>query len=572
VQFGATVNGAPVANPVWFVNNVSGGSPTIGAITPTGLYTAPARSVSTSVLITVSDLANNTHSSPIAISFFQPNHFQPGTVSSSNNPLVALYSFSAPQGAAAQVQFGTTTNYGLNTWTQSAPQAGGNISILVAGMRASTTYHMQALVHLPNGTTISDTDQVFTTGAIPADLLPNITVQQTSGLTPAAGVEMLSLFEEASQASLTSVVTDLKGNVIWYYPIQPSSTFPMKLLPNGHLLILVGALNAVQEIDLAGNIISQVTLGQVQQGLAAAGYSFPPLNSMHHDMLKLPNGHLILLLNYIENIPNLPGGSPVVTGDVLVDWDPLQQSPVWVWSTFDHLPLTHAPYGTHDWTHGNALVYSPDDGNLLFSMRNQNWVIKINYDNGVGDGTVLWRLGDGGDFTLPAGQAPSEWNYGQHYPVLLGPNTSGIFPLMVFNDGTNRLVDANNDVCGGPGLTACYTSVPVFQLNEYTHTAEVLQEINLSPAYTLCCGSSNFLANGDWEFDVPLDVNTPNVSYIQEMTQEQHPQLVWQMNITGQLAYRAFRVPSLYPGIEWTQSAIAAANAAANPAANTVKH
>jgi hypothetical protein len=32
------------------------------------------------------------------------------------------------------------------------------------------------------------------------------------------------------------------------------------------------------------------------------------------------------------------------------------------------------------------------------------------------------------------------------------------------------------------------------------------------------------------------------------------------MNITGQLAYRGFRIPSLYPGVEWTQAAIAAAN------------
>jgi arylsulfate sulfotransferase len=383
---------------------------------------------------------------------------------------------------------------------------------------------------------------------------------------------MLSLFEEASQTSLTAVVTDLAGNVIWYYPIQPSATFPMKLLPNGHILILVNSLNTVQEIDLAGNIISQTSIGDVQLGLAAAGLSFPTLQGMHHDMVKLPNGHLILLVNYSEDFPNLPPGNTSVLGDALIDWDP-EHGPVWTWSTFDHIPITHAPFGTQDWTHGNAVVYSPDDGNLLFSMRNQDWIIKINYDNGAGDGKILWRLGPGGDFTLPAGQDPIEWNYGQHYPVLLGPSTSGIFPLMFFNNGTNRMVDTSHDVCGGPGLTGCYSSVPVFQLNEYTNTAQVLQELNLSPDYTLCCGSANFLANGDWEYDVALDVNTPNVSYIQELTQEQHPQLVWQMNITGQLAYRGFRISSLYPGVEWTQSAIANANVAAvRPTVEAAKH
>jgi len=33
------------------------------------------------------------------------------------------------------------------------------------------------------------------------------------------------------------------------------------------------------------------------------------------------------------------------------------------------------------------------------------------------------------------------------------------------------------------------------------------------------------------------------------------------MNVIGQLLYRGFRMPSLYPGVQWTQSAIAAANA-----------
>jgi len=143
---------------------------------------------------------------------------------------------------------------------------------------------------------------------------------------------------------------------------------------------------------------------------------------------------------------------------------------------------------------------------------------------------------------------------------------------MLFNNGNNRLVDTNNEICGTSGLTACYSSVPIFQLNEYTNTARVLEETILSPAYSVCCGSTNLLANGDLEYDVALDVNTPNVSYIQEVTHEQNPQLVWQMNITGQLAYRGFRIPSLYPGVEWTQSAIENATAALQSAREATKH
>jgi len=572
LQFSATESGTPLSNAVWSVNQVAGGSNSTGTITSNGLYTAPADSTLTSVQISVSDSSSKTQSALAQISIFQPGHFQPGTVSATGNSLVALYTLQAPLGANVQIQFGTTTNYGLTTSVQPAPQLGGPVQILVAGMRASTAYHMQAVVHLPDGNTVFDKDQVFTTGVIPSNILPNLTVQQTPGLTPASGVELLCLFEEASQTQLTAVITDLQGNVIWYYPIQPAEPYPMMLLPNGHMLVQLST-GTVQEIDLAGNIISQISQSDIQQGVATSGAPLMSQNvlGVNHDIVKLSNGHLILLVSYQQILTDQPG-SPTVLGNALIDWDP-QRGPVWTWSTFDHIPITHAPYGIADWTHGNALLYSPDDGNLILSMRNQNWIIKINYGDGAGDGHILWRLGPDGDFTLTNGQAPLDWNYGQHYPVLLGPNTAGIFPLMFFNNGNNRFVDDSNDICGTAGLTPCYSSVPTFQLNEYTKTVQLLDEVNLSPAYSICCGSTNFLANGDLEYDVAYDINKPNVSYIQEVTTEQNPQLVWQMNITGQLAYRGFRITSLYPGVEWTQAAIATANSgvtqqAARKAAN----
>jgi hypothetical protein len=136
---------------------------------------------------------------------------------------------------------------------------------------------------------------------------------------------------------------------------------------------------------------------------------------------------------------------------------------------------------------------------------------------------------------------------------------------MFFNNGNNRLLDSNNDVCGTPGFTACYSSISTFELNEYANTAQVLDEVNLAPAYSYCCGNDELLDNGDLEYDLAINGGALEISTIREVTQGQTPQLVWQMNITGQLAYRGFRIPSLYPGIEWTQSAIAAAGAIAQP-------
>jgi hypothetical protein len=121
---------------------------------------------------------------------------------------------------------------------------------------------------------------------------------------------------------------------------------------------------------------------------------------------------------------------------------------------------------------------------------------------------------------------------------------------MLFDNGNNRLMDGNNTICGTPGAGACYSSVEIYQLDESAKTAMVTWQDNLLPAYSTCCGDALALPNGNYEFDVAHDVGTPNESHIEEVTATQ--QLVWKMDIQGQLAYRGFRIPSLYPGEVWT--------------------
>jgi hypothetical protein len=538
---------------VLLVNGVAGGSPSTGTITSGGLYTAPSTLSTQNITIGIQG-----QSSSATVTLFNPRSFTPGSVTTTQNPLVASYSMTVPAGTSVQVQFGLDTNYGLGTsFVQTTP--GGVVTVLVAGMRASTTYHMQAIANLVEGSPVLDADHTFTTGSIPAERLPNITAQQFGVGTPSGGIELFSFSPDIVGGNLLSTVaTDLEGNVIWYYDLESEDfPYPIKPLPNGHMLVNAAPVdvtgpNEIREIDLAGNIINRVTLDDVNQALKG---NFQ-VAAFTHDVAILPNGHWILLANYSETINNvlgIPAGT-VMLGDALIDWDVQLGTAVWSWSAFDYLDLTHAPFGFADWTHGNAVIYSPDDENLIVSLRNQNWILKINYQNGAGDGSILWRLGPGGDFTLPSGEAPIEWNYGQHYPTIVSPNSAGVFSLMFFNNGNNRVVDNVNAVCGYPGVVACYSSVPIFQLDESAKTATVLWEDDLLPFYSVCCGDALTLLNGDVEFDIADNLNSPNFSYIEEVTQSQD--LVWKMDIEGQLAYRGFRIPSLYPGQVWQASAL----------------
>jgi arylsulfate sulfotransferase len=524
VVFATTGSSGALVDLTWKVNGVAGGSAATGTISASGIYMAPTSAPAGTITVTATNAVSNVTTNPAQVSFFNPKTFAGGTVSSSNNPLVARYSAVTPLNATVQVQFGTTANYGLATWVQPAPPGGGVTEVLVAGMHANTTYHMQATLQLATGEHIVDADRVFTTGDVPAASLPSIAVPQTAGANASPGVELLDIYNPSNTTGMQAIATDLAGNLIWYYPLTPGEVpFPIKLLPNGHMLIVVAGANAgeIREIDLAGNVIFRLGIGDIDAGLTKIGTPFM-VENIHHDILKLANGHFIILVNYTQTYTDMPGVSSVV-GDALIDWDPQAQMPVWTWSSFDHIPLSHAPNGTADWTHANAVIYSPDDGDLILSMRNQNWVIKINYKDGAGDGGILWHLGPDGDFALPNGQAPLEWNYGQHYPTILTSNSAGIFQMMFFNNGNNRLVDSNNDVCVTSAVPGCYSSVPIFELNESAKTAQVLWETNLASHYSVCCGNAEELSNGNVEYDVAFDVNTPNQSFIQEVTQEQPP-------------------------------------------------
>jgi arylsulfate sulfotransferase len=491
------------------------------------------------------------------------------TVSPTSHPLVAQYTLNhVRQGLSAWVEFGPDTNYGQQTSTiasTSPNRFGETINILVAGMRPQSTYHMRAHLDGPAGSW-TDQDRTFTTGTLPTSQIPTAaSISQVPGITvtrpdpslaPAPGVELLSLTSITGANILSQLVTDTQGNVIWYCPISSITT---KLLQNGHFI--VNHTTDLQEVDLACNVVRDVSVAQVNQSLQANGYDFtiasgdlvPGGSPLHHDMLVLPNGHWIALCQVAKNFTDLPGysGTTLVVGDALVDIDP-NGNVVWGWSSFDHLDVNRHPYfGLPDWTHSNAIVYTAD-GNLLLSMRAQSWVLKIDYANGTGSGNILWKLGPEGDFTLLGGD-PSQWFYAQHYPNILSTNGSQM-TLAIYDDGNFRTDLAGVACESNSTAPACYSRATIFQLDESTSVASLLWQY-LPGFYSFWGGSIGELSNGDIEFDSsePFYPATPVSSQIIEVTQTNNPQMVWQMTITGANAYRGYRMPSLYPGVTWQQ-------------------
>jgi arylsulfate sulfotransferase len=490
-----------------------------------------------------------------------------GQVTTTDNPQVALYTMTLPFPGSVTVNFGTDTAYGLKTWTQSAT-AGGQVSIFVAGMKATTTYHMQAAVAFTNGINANDADHTFTTKAVPANMVLSVTATTTAGMTPQPGLEMLNPLEGNPTGV---VVTDLSGNTLWTYANPGSELLNfidgVKMLPDGNMLMTIGAsssyplsgpipagsINEMREVNLAGDTVREITINDLNLELAAATCAEcnVTLQTFHHDVEPLPNGHWLVLSNTLmalspTSTPPLTNEPPnTVLGDVIVDLDQ-NLKPVWAWNEFNHLDPNRHPYSFPDWTHTNAIVYSKDDGNILVSMRHQNWVVKVNYANGTGDGSIIWHLGEGGEFTLQGGTDPTDWEFAQHGPGFFSPNTTGVFSLGLMDNGDDRIFPAGV-TCGSAGAPPClYTTIPVWQIDETAKTATfTFHQILPTSLYSFFGGNTEQLANGNVEYDLCSQ------GKVFEVTPESSPQTVWTLQVTGTNLYRAFRIPSLYPGVQW---------------------
>jgi len=552
----------------WTVNGVAGGNPATGTVSAGGDYIAPASlTQSENVTVTValtSSPQQNYATAVVAI-------IAPAQVTCPlelGNPQVAQYSLYLPAPGKMSVQFGTTINYGLNTWQVPIPSAnGGQAQTYVAGMLGKTLYHMRAQVTLNNGATYNDADHTCTTGAPPATSAVNITT--SSGATPQPGIEMWNTIQPPNDSQ--AFATDLNGDAIWTYTYPRSSNDyiqGIQLLPNGNLLVVISYLssittglspsviNEIREIDLAGNTVNSLTMDTLNQKLAAGNFldaegNVYQLGSLHHAVLPLPNGHMVLLATYVRKMSNLAGtkGATTVIGDVLVDVDQ-NFNPDWTWNTFDHLDINRRPMNFPDWTHSNGMLYSRDDHNLLLSMRHQNWVIKINFLDGTGSGAVMWRLGEGGDFKLMNATDPTDWFYAQHGLSYFTANTTGVFRIGMMDNGNDRMFPTGSVYCKPyqPATAQCYSTMPLLEINENNMTATMIAHYVPPPSYfSFFGGNAELLSNNDVEVDFCAALKG---AIVQELN-PQASQVLWQATAPGADQFHVYRLPSLYPGVQW---------------------
>jgi arylsulfate sulfotransferase len=464
-------------------------------------------------------------------------------VSATNHPLVLLYS--APPcaaGASMRVQFQDGSGNPQFTPYQ-ACRDGLSMNFYLAGLRPNTTYSVHHTVdngpERLDGSTLSATTgdaQVQTTNYY---LL-------TPPPTPAVKGVLLQ-----STLALPSLATDLAGNLIWYY--TGSLSFITHPVAGGHFLGILedstgdSSHQIVREFDLAGNTYQETNAARVSEQLLAMNRR--PITAFHHDARRLPDGNLLVLGNIEQILTDVQGPGPVdVLGDMILVLN-RQLEVVWAWDAFDHLDTSRLatlketctvggggcpPYylapQANDWLHGNSVQLTPD-GSILYSARHQDWLIKIDYGNGVGSGAILWRLGKDGDFQYNSFD-PYPWFSHQHDGYIDWADPSKLY---VFDNGNLRWA----------ADPATHSRGQVIQLDEQNRTARLLLNADLG-AYALAVGSARPLPNGNYHFHLGFLFGlggAPASSRAVEV--DPGGNLVYQLQAQTPI-YRSFRMQSMY--------------------------
>ncbi|HEX4230712.1 MAG TPA: aryl-sulfate sulfotransferase [Bryobacteraceae bacterium] len=500
-------------------------------------------------------------------------------VSATAHPLVAMFSLPpCPVGSLARVHFQLARTI---FWTYTPYQTcTGNTSLnfLIGGMLASSTYTLQSDIFAAPTDTLGP-KLSFTTGAIPSNALsaiPPYSINVPASGPNATAYPVLLTAPIGTSGPLTPFAMNAGGSVIWYLPdfvaALQEDAYLTHPVPGGTFLAIanasaVGDKQLLREYDLAGNLLRETNATAIGNELAAMGKD--RITSMSHEIFRFPNGDTgfigtvekVLASAYDSNT-NTVHANVDVLGDMAVVLDS-NFHVKWTWDEFDYatnfstqtnednpLPAYTAVLDetctanagcpplmnvnpsngqrytvANDWTHSNSLAPTPD-GNLVISIRHQDMVVKIRYNSGNGDGSILWRLGPQGDFasSVPAGQTAFQFFNSHEHDAEYQPN--GL--LTLFDNGNTR-VSLYGGNSRGQG----------WQVDETNMTATRVVNVDLG-TYSLAVGSAQQLA-GNYHFYLGF-INSATSQSVEVTTSGADEFKV----VSPSTGYRSFRMSSLY--------------------------
>ena len=264
-------------------------------------------------------------------------------------------------------------------FTPASPTASMH-TITAIGMLPETIYHFKAVGRSIDGKAESPVFSI-TTGKLP-ESLPEFRLERRD-----TRFEGFLLGKRYFEQGCFYLLDD-SARVIWYEDFGSAAMRAFSLTPDNNILSLQDS-SEILEFDWYSNRISGFRIENADRE-----------NRYHHALVKTAGGQY-LGLNYHYIHPDLQrfGGLPYDTirtdGLLLAD---AAGNVLWKWSTFKVADPFRDPElmnNKHDWGHANSIDFD-SDGHAVLSYRDFNQVWKVN----MTDGSLIWKLGENGDFML----------------------------------------------------------------------------------------------------------------------------------------------------------------------------
>lgn len=287
-----------------------------------------------------------------------------------------------------------------------------------------------------------------TAPALPDDF-PDIRLASADPARMEPGVTVVAPTKSAEGGATYIVALDAAGQVVWWFA-GGGFIHGVDQLADGHLRYMRNK-DHVGVIDLRGGVHAEYGL------LKNANKSIlVDALALHHDMITLPDGHLLTLgieareLDYplSEEKPAQMGPS-LVAGDVILEIDALTGEIYQSWPLLDLLDPDRIGWDAvvgdywegvfeedvRDWSHGNALQYDAAADRIWVSLRHQDAIVGIGRASGAVDAILgnhdSWDPAFADLLLDPVGD--TKWAYHQHGHVI-GANGN----IYVFDNGNNR--------------------------------------------------------------------------------------------------------------------------------------
>ena len=264
----------------------------------------------------------------------------------------------------------------------------------------------QILLNLDHeGGSVVDTI-LITTEALP-DFIPSVEINKMDRSRMEPGMHLCDLhYAKHGTYDSRPMIFDDQGKVRWFLDLSffGDIIWPIQRLKNRSLL--VAGKNEIYEFDMLGRVVKNYTLD--------------PKYRIHHDIVELPDGKLLLAVRTDDVFIQYEGEQIPSWNDIVILFDPETEQIEREWDFAKHMDVSRSEMNytvQTDWLHMNGLAFDPKDSSIVMSGKNQG-VAKVSWND-----ELQWIL------------APKKY-WGKAGRNGEGPETSSYLLTAVDADGT----------------------------------------------------------------------------------------------------------------------------------------